>query len=326
MFQNLNEDVSSMFDDANQFSLYSSDTDLNTINVGIFTSESTFSHQVLMHFNGLSAHFKNLNICYFGDVHNMDSNYNEITQECARYNILPIFIGIHDNVMYSAIKNLEILHLISNKLTNLASNPKKLNFIGYQRHINSYMDTLTLENLYPNAASLGKISTYPFIIEPILRDAELVHCNLNVLKSSELPNSSTATPTGMTAEQFCQMGKYIGLSNHLKCLGIAPAATDYQNQMEAKLTATFLWYVLEGINMKNNSHPSTSNSIQSFVVTNSILDEELTFVQNNDGKYWLKLEHGENIKYIACAEEEFKSCLNNEFPVRLQKYFELITE
>lgn len=326
MLHDLNLEVFNTLEGEHLLKFYSPDLDLNSVNVGFFTYQSTFAHQVIHHLNNLNNHFNKTSIVYFGDLSHGSTTYFSTLSACQIHGIIPVFIGIHDQIMCENLYESEVLHLITNRIPPFEKVQTKLNFIGYQRHLNSLLDTLTLENLFPNSASLGKIATFPYIIEPILRDAIAVHCDLGVLKKAEIPHSLTAYPTGFTAEQFCQMGKYIGMSDRLKVLGVAPTTVDTHNQVEAQVAATFLWYFLEGLNMKSNNHPKHSTGLQSFLVTNALFEEEMTFVQNNDGKFWLKLEIDSKVQYLACAEEEYKACLNNDVPLRLQKYMEYITE
>ena len=62
----------------------------------------------------------------------------------------------------------------------------------------------------------------------------------------------------------------------------------------------------EGLNMRSADHPILNTEYQSFVVTNQHLDIDLTFVQNEYGKYWLKLKKDGSPKYIVCAPEEYQ--------------------
>ncbi|MCB9309178.1 MAG: hypothetical protein H6567_03855 [Lewinellaceae bacterium] len=303
-----------------------SQSNINNINVGFFTFDSTFSHQVLLHLQQFTNQFSNLHCIYYGHVTNDQDTIKSIFSECQTNRIFPIFIGFHEDIQEYIYTQGQTIHYLSNRIMLGTENYDKYNFIGYQRHKCPYLDVLKVENNFLNALSLGKYTTFPYMLEPILRDADLLHCHLDILKKSEAPHCYTALPTGITSEQFCQIAKFAGMSDNLKCLSVSPTTIDFDHQNESCITAEFLWYFLEGLNMRSADHPILNTEYQSFVVTNQHLDIDLTFVQNEYGKYWLKLKKDGSPKYIACAPEEYQLCLHQEIPNRLLKIIENLTE
>ena len=137
----------------------------------------------------------------------------ELTSYLDAYNIVPVFVGIDVNNAGSlAVENIKNITLISNyiELIEYKNSTTSVNHLAYQRHLCSLNDIYEIEeNLY-NALSLGKLRSFPAQLEPTLRDTQILHVNLDCMRFSDAPNTNGTLPSGLNAEELCQIMKYVG--------------------------------------------------------------------------------------------------------------------
>ncbi|MBK6363530.1 MAG: hypothetical protein IPL63_15340 [Saprospiraceae bacterium] len=219
-------------------------------------------------------------------------------------------------------KNSYKVTYIGNSLLPFEQHSENQSFLGYQRHLCDYRSLKYVEEFCPDSLSLGQMKSHPHLIEPILRDTEVLYVNLNVLRTSELPNSGDSWPSGLITEDLCQILKFAGNSLRLKSIiidfsGIVPS----ENNSEAKLIAELYWYLLEGMRMRQSDHPIFNSNVSEYVVQISDYDTEIVFIKSNiSQRWWLRLEEGENIPYVSCAHEEYQLSIQNEIPERLMRF------
>jgi len=195
-------------------------------------------------------------------------------------------------------------------------------FIGYQRH---NCDWKILKDAEENAAdvlSLGKMRTNPNILEPVLRDTEILFIGLDVMRSADAPNMGDCLPSGLSAEEYCQIMKHVGNSPHLKAvvIGVGTDAGKLKHQ-EHKLLAEGIWYLLEGIHTMNNDHPTRHADFDEFIVNMEDFDEELVFLRSQlSYKWWVRFLDNDHRRYISCSHEDYQQCIQSEVPERLIKH------
>jgi len=83
-------------------------------------------------------------------------------------------------------------HIILGKPNNL------FNFsnIGYQTYFNSQEEIELMDQLYFDAVRLGNVANDITVVEPILRDADVVSVDLGSLRRSDSPGNRNAPPNG----------------------------------------------------------------------------------------------------------------------------------
>jgi hypothetical protein len=288
----------------------------------IFHHDSYFNHQVIEELTSLSNHFNNVAIYNWGNISfsSLDQ-LKEIHEKLENEGYIVIFIGGSSSEAELLWDNFFGNFYLSSRISNTAHDidQKNVNYIGYQRHFSSLSLMNSIENNTTNSISLGRIRSLGNQIEPILRDTRKAYVDLNVLKSSELMGNPDTSPAGLSAEELCQIMRYIGEANHLTSLIINTNLNSQssRNTNEAKMMALAIWYLLEGINFRLNDHPEESNDHQLFIVDLGSNIDVIFKRHNSTHRWWFEL----NEQAIACSQQEYEDCVNGNIPNRLSKLF-----
>jgi arginase family enzyme len=272
---------------------------------------------------------------------------NEILSYLLKRNIIPVILGGGQDLTYAnyraydqleqtvnvvSVDNKFDLGSIEDELTSqsylskiVMSQPANLfNFcnIGYQTYFNSQEEIELLESLFFEACRLGEISNAIQIVEPVLRDADIVSVDLSSVKNADAPANKNATPNGFTGAEICAISRYAGISDKVTSFGIYEynAKYDIKNQT-AKLISQMIWYFIEGVNYRANDYPfGLKDNYQKFIVP--IDDQMLNFHKSNkSGRWWMEIELNKNNKYsrhtlIPCTYQDYLSATNQEIPDR----------
>ena len=157
------------------------------------------------------------------------------------------------------------------------------------------------------------------ILEPILREVNYLHFDLASMRTSDCPGKLNTVSTGLYAEEACQIMRHIGEGLRLKLITIDTSGLDENSETAASLVSTLIWYLHEGIEMRDIDHPAYSKDFKEFVIEMNEVDHSLIFFQSKKtGKWWLQKEKETNT-FISCAFEEYQQSINNELPERLVK-------
>ncbi|MBI9040518.1 formimidoylglutamase [Lutibacter sp.] len=194
--------------------------------------------------------------------------------------------------------------------------------IGYQTYFNSQNEIDLLESLFFESHRLGEVSNSLQIVEPVLRDADIVSIDLSAVKNSEAPANNKATPNGFTGAEICAISRYAGISDKVSSFGIYEYNSKYDNKNQtAQLIAQMIWYFIEGVNYRANDYPfGLKDNYQKFIVP--IENEVLNFFKSNkSGRWWMEISLNENNKYkrhalIPCTYQDYISATDQEIPDR----------
>lgn len=211
-----------------------------------------------------------------------------------------------------------ISKIVMNKPNNL------FNFfnVGYQTYFNSQDEIDLLDSLFFDSYRLGEVSKNLTIVEPIMRDADIVSIDISAIKNSEAPANNNASPNGFTGQEICSITRYAGISDKVTSFGIYEynAALDNKNQT-AQLIAQMIWYFIEGVNFRAHDYPfGLKDNYQKFIVP--IEDQLLNFYKSNkSGRWWMEINLGNNNKFkrhalIPCTYDDYLSASNQEIPDR----------
>jgi arginase family enzyme len=194
--------------------------------------------------------------------------------------------------------------------------------IGYQTYFNSQNEIDLLESLFFESHRLGEVSNSLQIVEPVLRDADIVSIDLSAVKNSEAPANNNATPNGFTGAEICAISRYAGISDKVSSFGIYEYNSKYDNKNQtAQLISQMIWYFIEGVNYRANDYPfGLKDNYQKFIVP--IENEVLNFFKSNkSGRWWMEISLNENNKYkrhalIPCTYQDYISATDQEIPDR----------
>jgi hypothetical protein len=297
---------------------------LEDAKIAIFTTDHEFGDLLRKKLNLLYNHFSTL-IVDIGTLNvNNNSSIYQVISELQDGFIIPVLVGVDQNSFLEFCKamSLENKLEIAAHVSNGAIIPQDgfaIENLAYQRHmIPKFMIEEINDSLTPGL-SLGALRANKKILEPILREVNYLHFDLAAFKHSDCPTKLNVLPTGLYAEEACQIMRYIGEGLRLKLITFDTCDLRSESEVEAMLIAELIWYLHEGIELKSIDHPTLSEDFKEFVIEMNEIDHSLIFLQSNkSGKWWLQKEKSSN-KYISCAYEEYEQSINNDIPDRLLK-------
>ena len=292
-----------------------------------------------------------------GDIpkgNNEDDTYfavQEIIAFLIKKNIIPIIIGGGQDLTYANFRaydkleqtvNLTVvdtkfdLGSIEDEITSesylskiVMDQPNNLfNFsnIGYQTFFNSQEEIDLLEKLHFDCYRLGEISNDSKLVEPIMRDTDMVSIDIGSVRRAEAPANKNAVPNGFYGEAICAIARYAGISDKVSSFGIYEynAKLDEKDQT-AHLIAQMIWYFIEGYNFRINEYPFTSKKdYKKYIVP--IDDTTINFFKSNKSdRWWMEVEHHHTKvtkrALIPCTYQDYLRARNQVIPERWWKTF-----
>lgn len=221
---------------------------------------------------------------------------------------------------------------ISNKsyvgkmVVDLPYNLFNYSVVGYQSFFNSPQEIALMEKLFFDAYRLGEITSDITVVEPTLRDADIVTLDASAIKNSEISYKNSDSPNGFDGREICAISRYAGISNRVSSFGIYEIGKPMLHQSGAMLIAQIFWYFVEGANFRikdddfdNDKHFTT------YIVP--IDDTVLTFKKSNKTeRWWILLPFISNVNnklkrrtLLPCTYGEYLSACNQEIPERWLK-------
>ena len=197
--------------------------------------------------------------------------------------------------------------------------------IGYQTYFNSQNEIDLLDGLFFETYRLGEVSNAIQLVEPVLRDADIVSIDLSSVKNADAPANNNATPNGFTGAEICAISRYAGISDKVTSFGIYEynPTLDVKNQT-AQLISQMIWYFMEGYNYRANDYPfGLKDNYQKYIVP--IENQVLNFYKSNkSGRWWMEINLNESNKFkrhalIPCTYQDYISATNQEIPDRWLK-------
>lgn len=293
------------------------------------------------------------NVVDLGDIEQGDTiedtyfALKELLSDLIKINIIPIIIGGGQDLTYANYRAYDVLEQtvnivavdskfdlgsIEDELTSqsylskvVMNKPSNLfNFcnIGYQTYFNSQEEIDLLDSLFFETHRLGEVSNSLQIVEPVLRDADIVSIDLSAIRNSDAPGNKNASPNGFTGAEICAIARYAGISDKVSSFGIY----EYNERLDSKsqtaqLISQMIWYFIEGVNYRANDYPfGLKDRYQKYIVP--IENELLNFHKSNkSGRWWMEIELNENNKFkrhtlIPCTYQDYVCATNQEIPER----------
>lgn len=200
--------------------------------------------------------------------------------------------------------------------------------VGYQTYFNSQEEKDLMDSLYFESYRLGDISKDITIVEPVMRDANIVSIDLGSLKGSEVSLNQKISPNGLSGKEICAIARYAGISNKVSSFGIYEYKPSKDDEMTTMLIAQMLWYFIEGVNYRvKDDNFSNDNNYQKFIAL--VEDETLVFYKSNKtGRWWIEIpfltEINNKLKrhtLLPCMHQDYLDACNNIVPDRWYKAF-----
>lgn len=198
--------------------------------------------------------------------------------------------------------------------------------IGYQSFFTSPEEISLMEKLYFDGYRLGEVATDITIVEPILRDADIVSLDIGAIKSAELSYKNSKSPNGFDGREICAIARYAGISNRVTSFGVYELKDFCDAESAAMLISQVFWYFIEGYNFRvSDDDFSNENHYTTYKVP--IDDEILIFKKSiKTGRWWIELPFISDINnklkrrtLLPCTYGEYLGACNQEIPERWMK-------
>ena len=277
----------------------------------------------------------------------------QIVSSLVNANIVPVIIGGSQDLTYANYRAYDKISSMVNivnvdKSFDLGDSSKPINngsylgkiileqpynlfnytAIGFQTYFNSQEEIDLMEKLYFESYRLGDVSQSISLVEPVLRDADIVTLDLNSVKSSEVSLKQKHSPNGFNGREICAISRYAGISNKVSSFGIYEYNPSQDDEATAMLVAQILWYFIEGVNCRvNDDDFNDQSNFQKFTVL--VGDEELVFYKSKKtGRWWIEIPFLEysNTKsrqhpLLSCMYDDYESATKGVIPERWYKAY-----
>ncbi len=201
--------------------------------------------------------------------------------------------------------------------------------IGYQTYFNSQEEIDLMEKLYFESYRLGQVSKDITVVEPVLRDANIVSVDLSSVKGSEVSLNQKYSPNGLDGKEICAIARYAGISNKVTSFGIYEYKPSKDDEITSMLISQMIWYFIEGVNfrVKDDDFLDEKN-YQKFITL--VDSQELVFYKSNKtGRWWIEIpflaEVNNKLKrhtLLPCMHQDYLDACKNTIPERWYKAFQ----
>ncbi|MDY8134703.1 formimidoylglutamase [Aquimarina sp. 2201CG5-10] len=274
----------------------------------------------------------------------------EVVSTLLQKNIIPIILGGSQDLTYAQYRAFDILERMVNlvnvdskfdlgnssqPITNtsfvgkiIVEQPYNLfNYsnIGYQTYFNAQEEIDLIEKLYFDACRLGEVISDVTVVEPIMRDADIVSMDLRAVSSKAL-NSSKASPNGFDGREICAISRYAGISDKVKSFGIYEFKNFKLEETTSLLIAQIIWYFIEGVNYRSDEL-NIKNQPGTLHYSVPVDDDILSFYKSTKTeRWWIEIpfiSSGNNkLKrhtLLPCTYNDYERACNQEIPERWYK-------
>ena len=191
--------------------------------------------------------------------------------------------------------------------------------IGYQSYYVAPEELDLIERMFFDLYRLGEISNNLTLAEPVMRDADIVSVDLNVLEASFYGEN----PNGLSGKELCALSRYAGISDKVSSFGIY----EYQNEKCSKssdqLVAQLIWYFIEGISCRwSETGELAAMDVIHYQVP--VDDQVLSFYKSNiTERWWMEITPSASLDNILtsntllpCTYSDYEKACNQNIPER----------
>lgn len=270
----------------------------------------------------------------------------ELVSLLVKNKIVPVLLGGSQDLTYAAYRAYDVLEqpvnlvcvdpefdlvfsddvLHSNSYLNyiIQDQPSNLNNfanVGYQSYYTSQEGLDLMDKLFFECYRLGEVVNDVTLIEPVMRDADIVSIDAESIQGVYLGNEGYGRPNGFTSREICSVSRYAGISDKVSCFGIFNILP---HQKCYALMAQVVWYFAEGFNYRYNEYPfSTKEDYIKYIVP--LEDNYLYFYKSNKSdRWWIKIpvfyknDNNNLIKeaLIPCAGKDYEDACAQIMPER----------
>ncbi|NJW53606.1 formimidoylglutamase [Salinimicrobium oceani] len=198
--------------------------------------------------------------------------------------------------------------------------------LGYQTYFNSQDEIELMDRLFFDAYRLGEVSGDITVVEPVMRDANLVGVDLHAIGGGALGNYRLKSPNGFDGKEICALSRYAGISDKVSSFGIFEFGAEFNFPAAHMLVAQMLWYFIEGVNFRKNEN--TISAKKEFIRYQVPIDDEVLvfFKSPVSGRWWIEIPFispaNNKLKrhsLLPCTEGDYLDACNQMIPERWYK-------
>lgn len=197
--------------------------------------------------------------------------------------------------------------------------------LGHQGYLTD-PDTLDLlDKMQFESIRLGEVNHNPALMEPILRDADLVSIDTSVIRGCDHVAHADAGPNGLDARTMCQLARYTGMSDRMKAIGVFEHNPDLDNRnLGAQLVGQIVWHVLDGIYAQKSDHPKCDLSeYAKYVVDLTDVEQAVVFYKSGKSdRWWMEVPfpgRKSGAQIVGCSYEDYLEACSGKMPDRWWK-------
>jgi len=200
--------------------------------------------------------------------------------------------------------------------------------VGYQTYFNSQEEIDLMKRLHFESYRLGEVSNDITLVEPVLRDANIVSVDLGVLKAAEVSLRQKVSPNGLDGKEICAVSRYAGISNKVSSFGIYEYKPSTDDEITSMLISQMIWYFIEGVNCRvQDDNFADDKSHQKFITLAD--SHELIFYKSvKTGRWWIEIPFLSNVNnklkkhtLLPCTHQDYLDACNGKIPDRWFKAY-----
>lgn len=198
--------------------------------------------------------------------------------------------------------------------------------IGYQTYFNSQDEIELMDRLFFDAYRLGEVSGDIMVVEPVMRDANLVTVDMASVSAGALGNFRLKSPNGFNGKEICALSRYAGISDKVSSFGIFEISSKFSFSSSQMLIAQMVWYFVEGVNFRKNEN--TKFAKEEFIRYQVPVDDEILvfFKSPLSGRWWIEIPFNspahnklERHTLLPCTHGDYLDACNQKIPERWYK-------
>lgn len=199
--------------------------------------------------------------------------------------------------------------------------------LGFQSFLVTQKEIDTLEKLKFDFIRIGDLKKNLENCEPLIRFADMVSMDMSSVRLSDSPGCFHAHPFGLSGEEACQISWYAGMSDKVTSFGIYEYNPDLDIRMQsARVTATMLWYFIEGYYHRRHDRNFNSNQFVKYTVTLKQKPHSIVFYKSTlTDRWWMEVPFPqEKFVYqrssiVPCSYQDYQATMNGDIPDRWLK-------